>query len=292
MSETVKLNPIAEKVYRKLDRRLLPFLMILYIVAYIDRVNIGFAKLTMSEQLRFSDTVYGFGAGIFFIGYFLFEIPSNLIMQRVGARLWIARIMIFWGILSASTIFVTTPMQFYTVRFLLGLGEAGFFPGIILYLTYWYPGERRVKSVAAFMTAVALSGAIGSPMSGFIMTGLDNVATLKGWQWLFLIEAAPAVILGIIVALWMDNNPTEARWLSSEERAWLLEQLQKEALEKSQLGHIESLTQALFNRKRRFPACFIKNVFLNFIDYRCSILARPYLNINPNGVYCYDESIF
>ncbi len=237
------------QVYRKLNRRLLPFLACLYVIAYIDRVNIGFAKLTMAEQLGFSDSIYGLGAGIFFIGYFLFEIPSNLILHRVGAKIWIARIMIVWGLLAAAMVFVSTPMQFYILRFLLGVGEAGFFPGIILYLTYWYPAPRRAKATATFMASVALAGVIGSPLSGFIMTYLDGVSTLTGWQWLFLIEAVPAIILGIIVAFWLENGPEQARWLTSDERNWLNSQLTAESLNKEQSGHIICFSKALCNSK-------------------------------------------
>ena len=239
----------AQQVYRKLDKRLLPLLISLYIVAYLDRVNIGFAKLTMTKELGFSDSVYGLGAGIFFLGYFLFEIPSNLILQRVGAKLWIARIMIVWGLLSAATMFVTTPVQFYTVRFLLGLGEAGFAPGIILYLTYWYPAVRRAKATATFMTAIAWSGIIGGPLSGFIMTTFDGIANLAGWQWLFLLEAVPAIILGVVVIIWMDNNPSTAQWLSREERTWLVEQLRQETMQKAQSGHIDSFAKVLTHSK-------------------------------------------
>ncbi len=239
----------AQQIYRKLDRRLLPFLISLFIVAYIDRVNIGFAKLTMSGQLGFSDSVYGLGAGIFFLGYFLFEIPSNLILQRVGAKLWIARIMIIWGLLSAAMVFVSSPLQFYALRFLLGIGEAGFFPGIILYLTYWYPAGRRAKATAAFMTAIAWSGIIGGPLSGFIMTRFDGIANLTGWQWLFLLEAAPAVILGVVVMLWLDNDPTSAQWLNVEERAWLVGKLQHEERQKNQIGDCCDVRQALTNSK-------------------------------------------
>jgi sugar phosphate permease len=233
------------QVYRKLNRRLLPFLSCLYIIAYIDRVNIGFAKLTMSEQLGFSDSIYGLGAGIFFIGYFLFEIPSNLILHRVGAKIWIARIMVVWGLLAAAMVFVSTPMQFYILRFLLGVGEAGFFPGIILYLTYWYPAPRRAKATATFMASVALAGVIGSPLSGFIMTYLDGVSTLTGWQWLFITEALPAIILGIIVALYLENGPEQAHWLTLDERKWLANQLTAESLSKEHSGHIICFSQAL-----------------------------------------------
>jgi MFS family permease len=246
---TVQTTDLDLQVYRKLNRRLLPFLGCLYIIAYIDRVNIGFAKLTMAQQLGFSDSIYGLGAGIFFIGYFLFEIPSNLILHRVGAKVWIARIMIIWGLLACAMVFVSTPMQFYILRFLLGVGEAGFFPGIILYLTYWYPAPRRAKATATFMASVALAGVIGSPLSGFIMTSLDGVSTLTGWQWLFLIEALPALILGIMVALWLENGPAQARWLSLAERNWLTSQLTAESINKQQSGHIICFNQALCNTK-------------------------------------------
>ncbi len=242
-------STLALQVYRKLNYRLLPFLACLYIIAYIDRVNIGFAKLTMSTQLGFSDSIYGLGAGIFFIGYFLFEIPSNLILQRVGAKIWIARIMIVWGLLAGAMVFVSTPLQFYCLRFLLGVGEAGFFPGIILYLTYWYPASHRATATATFMASLALAGVIGSPLSGFIMTYLDGISSLTGWQWLFLIEALPAIILGIIVALWLENGPEQARWLTSNERDWLLCQLNAESLAKQQSGHIISFKKALWNSK-------------------------------------------
>ncbi len=238
---------LAFQVYRKLNRRLLPFLICLYVIAYIDRVNIGFAKITMSAQLGFSDSVYGLGAGIFFIGYFLFEIPSNLILQQVGAKIWIARIMIVWSLLSAAMVFVSTPLQFYVVRFLLGAGEAGFFPGIILYLTYWYPAQRRAKATATFMASVALAGIIGGPLSGFIMTYLDGLGTLAGWQWLFLVEALPALLLGIMVAMWLKNNPAEAHWLTKEEQHWLMGELAVDTAKKEQAGHIVLFNRAIAN---------------------------------------------
>ena len=246
---TTQTSNFANQVYRKLNRRLLPFLVCLYVIAYIDRVNIGFAKLTMSEELGFSDSVYGLGAGIFFIGYFLFEIPSNLILQRVGVKFWIARIMIVWGLLASAMVVVNTPMQFYILRFLLGIAEAGFFPGIILYLTYWYPAPNRAKATATFMSALALAGVIGGPISGLIMTYLDGVATLKGWQWLFLIEGSPAVILGVVVALYLENSPKEARWLTETERGWLMMQLDAESMQKEQSGHIIGFNKALCNVK-------------------------------------------
>src|SRR5579872_6741343 len=189
--------------YRKVTRRLIPFLVLCYVVSYLDRINVGFAKLQMLSDLGFSETVFGLGAGIFFIGYFFFEVPSNIIMHRVGARVWIARIMITWGLVSAATLLVRTPWEFYGVRFLLGLAEAGFFPGIILYLTYWYPAHRRARMVATFMVAIPLSGIIGGPISGYIMQYLAGRSNWPGWKWLFLLEAVPAILVGIATIFYL-----------------------------------------------------------------------------------------
>jgi len=207
--------------YRKVTWRLLPFLMLCYVVAYLDRVNVGFARLQMLNDLGFSETVYGLGAGMFFIGYFTFEVPSNIILHRVGARTWIARIMISWGIVSALFMFIRTPFSFYALRFVLGVAEAGFFPGIILYLTYWFPSDRRGRMISMFMMAIPLSGIFGGPLSGWIMTRFAGVAGLPGWQWLFLLEAAPALVVGVIVLLYLDNGIRSARWLNEEEKALL-----------------------------------------------------------------------
>ncbi|MFN0180287.1 MAG: MFS transporter [Gemmatimonadales bacterium] len=211
--------------YRKVSRRLIPLLFVAYIAAYLDRVNVGFAKLGMAADLGFSDTVYGLGAGIFFLGYFLFEVPSNVILQRVGARRWIARIMITWGLLSAATMFVTTATTFYLMRFLLGVAEAGFFPGVILYLTYWFPRAERGRRTAAFMTAVAVAGVIGGPVSGWIMGNLGGVGGWAGWQWLFLLEGIPSVVIGLVVLAFLDDGPAGARWLTEPERALLVARL-------------------------------------------------------------------
>ena len=173
----------ADAVYRKVGWRLIPLLFVCYIVAYLDRVNVGFAKLQMQGDLQFSEAVYGLGAGIFFIGYFLFEVPSNVVLHRVGARRWIARIMITWGLLSAGTMFVSSPMSFYVIRFLLGAAEAGFFPGIILYLTYWYPAARRSKATSLFLAAIPFAGILGGPISGWILQGMGGVNGWAGWQW-------------------------------------------------------------------------------------------------------------
>ncbi|MBN3757765.1 MFS transporter [Paraburkholderia sp. Tr-20389] len=210
-----------EATYRKVAWRLTPLLMLSYVVAYLDRVNVGFAKLGMSTDLGLSDAVYGFGAGIFFIGYFIFEVPSNIILHRVGARVWIARIMVTWGIVSMLTMFVTTPTMFYVMRFLLGLAEAGFFPGIILYLTYWYPAQRRGRMTTWFMTAIAISGVVGGPISGYILKSFDGANGWHGWQWLFLLEGVPSVIVGILVFIVLDDRISKAKWLTKEERELL-----------------------------------------------------------------------
>lgn len=204
--------------YDKVTWRIIPFLFLCYVVAYLDRVNVGFAKLHMLKDLSFSETAYGLGAGIFFIGYFFFEVPSNILMHRVGARVWIARIMITWGLISGSMMFVSTPMQFYVLRFMLGVAEAGFFPGIILYLTYWYPAQRRGKMVALFMCANPVSGVLGGPLSGWIMATFGGIGGLTDWQWLFVIEAIPSVIVGIIVLFYIDDSIGKAKWLSADEK--------------------------------------------------------------------------
>lgn len=221
--------PPAEAVYRRIGWRIIPFLILCYFVAYLDRVNIGFAQLQMKGDLGFSDAVYGLGAGIFFLGYFLFEVPSNLILHRVGARVWIARIMITWGLISALTLFVTTPTQFYVMRFLLGVAEAGFFPGIILYLTYWYPAARRSQMTAWFMSAVPLSGLIGGPVSGWILHHFHGQHGWAGWQWLFVLEGLPAVVLGIVTLFYLDNGIKHAKWLNADEKNALQHALDQEA---------------------------------------------------------------
>ena len=208
-------------------RRLIPFLFILYIVAYLDRINVGFAALQMNAALGFSGTVYSLGAGIFFLSYALFEVPSNVILARVGARHWIARIMITWGIVSSATMFVRGPVGFYAVRFLLGAAEAGFFPGILYYLTRWFPARERARTIATFMTAVLVSGVIGSPISGALLSlrGLG----LAGWQWLFLLEGVPSVILGFVVLFTLPDKPEEATWMSANEKSALVARLDDEA---------------------------------------------------------------
>jgi len=211
----------ATRVYRKVTWRLVPFLFACYVAAYLDRVNVGFAKLQMLNDLKFSETVYGLGAGIFFIGYFVFEVPSNMILHKVGARVWIARVMISWALISAAMMFVTSATMFYILRFLLGVAEAGLFPGVILYLTYWYPSERRGGIIALFMTGIPVAGLVGGPLSGWIMNAFSGMHGLAGWQWLFLIEALPSLILGFCVLAYLDNGIAQAKWLTADEKALL-----------------------------------------------------------------------
>jgi ACS family tartrate transporter-like MFS transporter len=211
----------------KVAWRLLPFLLLLYVIAWIDRVNISYAALQMNADLGFSRTVYGLGAGIFFAGYALFEIPSNLILVRVGARLWIARIMITWGLLSVAMLFVQGPISFYAVRFSLGVAEAGFLPGIIYYLGNWFPGAERARAVSWFMIAIPLSSVIGAPLAGVVLE-LDGWRGLTGWQWLFLLEGLPAIALGFVVLAYLTDSPDKAKWLAPEQRAWLSERMRRE----------------------------------------------------------------
>ncbi|OFA05494.1 MFS transporter [Duganella sp. HH101] len=210
-----------DPLYRRVSWRLMPFLFLCYVAAYLDRVNVGFAKLQMLAELRFSDTVYGLGAGIFFIGYFLFEVPSNLLMTRTGARIWIARIMISWGLISSALMFADSVASFYLLRFLLGAAEAGFFPGIILYLTYWYPARRRARMVALFMSGVAVAGVVGGPLSGWIMQAFGGRYGLSGWQWLFLLEGLPSVLIGVWTLFYLDDGIRAAKWLSEDDKLQL-----------------------------------------------------------------------
>jgi len=244
--------------YRKVAWRILPLLFAGYFLAILDRVNVGFAKLQMASQLELSDAVYGFGAGVFFFGYFLFEVPSNLILAKVGARRWIARIMITWGLVSAAFLFLgdlhwgplarafglsDPEFGFYFLRFVLGIAEAGFFPGVILYLTFWFPAARRAHAVALFIIAIPLASAIGSPISGLILQFMDGAGAMHGWQWLFLLEALPAIALGFVVLRLLPDGPRDARWLTTEERDWVEAKLAEEAEAKVGEGHRQMLRQ-------------------------------------------------
>jgi ACS family tartrate transporter-like MFS transporter len=233
-------------------------MFICYIIAYVDRINVGFAKLQLQEVLgvdeRIFGSVYGLGAGLFFIGYFLFEVPSNLILQRVGARLWIARIMIVWGIISSSMIFIKGMTGFYLVRFLLGISEAGFYPGMILYLTYWFPDKERAHTVALFATGTVVAGIIGSPLSGAILE-LNGFSGLEGWQLLFLLEGIPAVLMGLVVILVLPDRPRNARWLSAAERDHIQSKLDEEAFQSK--GRVHFRLSEVFMSGRIWLLCFI-----------------------------------
>jgi MFS transporter, ACS family, tartrate transporter len=220
------------RVLRKVTLRIVPFVMLLYFIAFIDRVNIGFAALTMNQDLGLSPTVFGFGAGIFFLGYFLFEVPSNLVLDKVGARIWIARVMITWGLISGAMAFIQGSASFYTLRFLLGAAEAGFFPGIILYLSYWFPARQRASVTAMFMAAAPLSTVLGSPVSGALLE-MHGMLGLSGWQWMFVVEAVPAIILGVVVLFYMTDRPEQAKWLGDDERHWLVITMNAEAASKA-----------------------------------------------------------
>ena len=229
-------------VYAKVRRKLLPFLFVLYVVAYLDRINVGFAALQMNREVGLSEAVFGFGAGIFFIGYFLLEIPSNLILQRLGARVWISRIMISWGVVAIAMMFTRGARSFYLLRFLLGAAEAGFFPGIIFYLTHWFPSRERARAISLFMTATQIAGVVGGPLSG-VLLAMNGVWHLAGWQWLFLAEGIPALVLGAAAAKYLPDAPEHASWLNSAEQTMLAARL---ALERESHPH-HTLRSALSN---------------------------------------------
>lgn len=220
-------DAIERTTMRRVAWRLVPFLCVLYTVAFIDRVNIGFAALTMSRDLGLTPTMFGFGAGLFFVAYLLFEVPSNLILDKVGARRWIARVMITWGAVSMGFAFITSANQFYAMRFLLGIAEAGFFPGVILYLTYWFPKRWRGRVTAGFVVAIPIASAIAAPVSGYLLA-MDGILGLRGWQWMFILEAGPAIVLGVVCLFYLTDRPDAAAWLAPEQRRWLVAELAAE----------------------------------------------------------------
>ncbi|SPA43998.1 MFS transporter [Cupriavidus taiwanensis] len=255
---------IEKRAYSKVFWRIMPFLMLCYVVAYLDRVNVGFAKLQMGQDLAFSETVFGLGAGLFFIGYFLFELPSNLLMHKIGARIWTARIMITWGIISALFLFVQTPTQFYVMRFLLGLAEAGFYPGVILYLTYWFPANRRAKMIALFMSGIPIAGMFGNPLSGWIMDAFNGTHGMRGWQWMFLLEALPAFVIGLLTIFVLRDGIDKAPWLDADEKRVLkrnIEEDQRNAGAAAGKGHGHSLG-AVFADRRVWWMCLIYFCFV------------------------------
>ncbi len=237
MSATLTEDQSLEKAtMRRVSWRLMPFLLAAYLLCYIDRVNVGFASLQMNEAIGIDPKTYGLGAGIFFIGYFILEVPSNLALERFGARIWIARIMITWGLVSGAFALIGGPIAFLVLRFLLGAAEAGFFPGVILYLTYWYPAVYRAKIVGIFMVAIPLAGLIGSPISGAIL-GMDGLLGLGGWQWIFILEAVPTLLLGLVAYVWLTDRPQHARWLAPEHQTWLIGRLEAERRRAPRVSH-------------------------------------------------------
>ncbi len=245
-SETIAESRLADAALSKARRRLIPFLFVLYLVAYLDRINVGFASLQMNRELGLTESVFGLGAGLFFLGYSLFEVPSNLILARVGARRWIARIMISWGIVAIATVAVRGAISFFALRFILGLAEAGFFPGVILYLTFWFPAREQARAVALFMTATALAGVIAGPVSGALLE-LHGLLRLSGWQWLFILEGLPALILGVMVLRYLPDGPEQAAWLQVDERAALLTRLEgdrRHGTQKRQRSFVEAISSS------------------------------------------------
>jgi len=241
-------------VLRKVQTRLVPFLALLYAFCIIDRMNVSYASLQMKGDLHFSNIIYGFGSGVFFIGYFIFEVPSNLIMERVGARRWIGRIMLTWGVISAAMMTVSSPLSFYTLRFLLGVAEAGFYPGMILYLTYWVPSHYRARVIARFLSLQAVF-ALSSPLIGGALLRMSGVGGLRGWQWLFLIEGIPSIILGFAVLKWLPDGPEQALWLNADEKRWITSILQRDVASQRQIHHLSFKTA--FHDVRIVQVCAI-----------------------------------
>ncbi|WP_273861701.1 MFS transporter [Pseudomonas sp. LA5] len=256
-----------QAVIRKVTWRIIPFVFLLYIVSYLDRANIGYAALQMNAELALSSEVFGFVSGIFFIGYFLFEVPSNLLLERFGARVWIARILLTWGVIAAATAFAQTAMHLYILRFLLGVAEAGFFPGIIVYLTYWFRSRELATTVALFTAAIPVSYVIGAPLSTWIM---DNVHWLgwSGWRWMLFLEGIPAVFLGVLCYLYLTDRPEQARWLADEEKVWLLAELERDRQARKDVRHFGAL-KAMSNPKVLYLA------FIYFV-YQCGSLGVGY----------------
>lgn len=259
---------------RTLTLRLVPFLFLLYIVAYLDRINVGFAALQMQKQLSISDAAYGLGAGMFFAGYFFFQVPSNLVLERIGARRWIAFLMVVWGIVSASSALITGERSLYAMRFLLGAAEAGFFPGVILYLKNWFPARARARTVARFSTAGPLSGVVGGPISGALL-GVHLGSGLAGWQWMFLLEGIPAIVLGFVAGRYLVDRPEDAQWLQADEKAWLLETLARERAEMETAG-AESRVSAAAQGNR---GSFSSETFAAFRSGRIWMLVMVYFGL-------------
>ncbi|MGF6777074.1 MFS transporter [Paraburkholderia sp. GAS334] len=240
---------VEDAVFRKISWRVMPLVLIAYVFAFLDRINIGYAQLQMKQDLAFSDAVYGLGAGVFFVTYLLFEVPSNLLLEKIGARLTFLRIMVLWGLASAATAFVTAPWQFYAIRLLLGMFEAGFFPGIILYLTYWYPSQRRGRVTGLFLFGMPITGVLGGPLSGTIMSGMEGLGGMHGWQWLFLVEGLPTVLLGFVLYRMLPHGPARAPWLNDAEKVLVQSVLDADHRGEPKAGHHGRLATALADPK-------------------------------------------
>jgi ACS family tartrate transporter-like MFS transporter len=272
---------IERATMRQVSLRLFPLLFALFVSNYVDRLNVGMAALQMNRDLALSATAYGFGAGIFFAGYAIFEVPSNLILARVGARRWIARIVISWGLIASTMAFVQTPAQFYGLRFLLGIAEAGFFPGIVYYLSLWFPVAQRARALSRFIMAVPLSAAVGNPLAGWLM-GFDGSFGLRGWRWVFLIEGIPSVLLGVITLVFLTDYPDRARWLSDEQRAWLGERLRRDE-EDSAAPHGVAALRALAHPMVLVVAALYFLYCATFYSYMlwAPIFVRDTLTVTP-----------
>ncbi|WP_163507284.1 MFS transporter [Fodinicola acaciae] len=275
-------DELERSTMRVVSARLIPFLMVCYFLSYLDRTNISIAALTMNKDLGLTATQFGLGAGLFFIGYFIFEVPSNMIMHRVGARIWIARIMISWGIVAALLAAVQGPVSLYVVRIVLGIAEAGFFPGIILYLTYWFPASYRGRAVGLFMSAVAISTAVGAPIGGLLL-GMDGLFGLDGWRWLFILEGVPTVVVGVLVFWLLPSKPADAGWLSTEQRGWLTSRLTAEAQTTSARHHISALGAIVKPRVLALSLIYFATVFgLYGIGFWLPQIIKSSLGISSN----------
>jgi MFS family permease len=244
-----------DATFRKVTWRIIPFLFFCYVLNFVDRINIGYAQLQMKQDLGFTDAVYGLGAGLFFISFFTFEVPSNLLLEKVGARKTMLRIMLLWGLTSAATMFVSTPTQFYVARVFLGIFEAGFFPGIMLYLTYWFPAGHRARIVALFMTAVVIAGLIAGPMSGWIMKDMNGAHGLHGWQWMFLLEGLPSALFSIVLYLYLDDKPKDAKWLNAAEKEIIIQNVAADK-KVSNVAH-QSMMREAFSDPKVYLLAFV-----------------------------------
>ncbi|MCI3206791.1 MULTISPECIES: MFS transporter [Pandoraea] len=257
------------RIYRKIVWRLIPLLFIAYVVCYIDRSNVSYAYLRFKDDVGLTDVTYGFGAGIFFVGYILFEVPSNLLMEKIGARKTLLRIMVLWGLVSASTAFVSTPMQFYVVRTLLGIAEAGFFPGLVLYLTYWFPEARRARVTSLLMVSLCVAGVIGGPLTGMILHSMEGVAGYRSWQWMFLLEGLPAVLIGVATFYFLDDVPSSVTWLSAREKAIVLTRIEEDGRARAAGTHMH---RKLIWRVLRDPRIYLASIGYSFNPWALSVL--------------------